>query len=201
LKSVRLGATFPFTNRATVLALAQAYWRSDVISSREAAIERLLEAELPKHREHGYLGRSIFLTICSWKSPRPRRFYEMNSTYRIRSRTAAAFEAKSEGEAISLLANGADWLLGVRLRVASALMHWLKPEQYPILDFRVVAALGENPPESWEDLAFYGRIAEKCRRLAARLDVDLRTLDRAMWAWQKLKSRGITSLVLDQPSS
>jgi hypothetical protein len=35
------------------------------------------------------------------------------------------------------------------------------PEGFPVLDFRVLATLGEPEPADWEDLAFHSRIAAR----------------------------------------
>ena len=65
----------------------------------------------------------------------------------------------------------------------------MRPDLYPILDFRVVGALGKPEPASYEDIGFYLRIAKEIRVLAGRHGLDLRTMDRALWAWQKLQAR------------
>jgi hypothetical protein len=80
-------------------------------------------------------------------------------------------------------------LRGVALRTASAILHWMRPDRYPILDFRVVGALGKPEPSSYEDVDFYLKIAEEVKSLAQRHALDLRTIDRALWAWHKLQSR------------
>jgi len=64
------------------------------------------------------------------------------------------------------------------------------PDRYPILDVRVLSALGEPEPRSFEAPAFYSRIADRIRRHAHDLRIDLRTLDRAMWTWDKVGESG-----------
>jgi hypothetical protein len=64
-----------------------------------------------------------------------------------------------------------------------------KPETKEWFHFRVVGALGKPEPTSYEDIDFYLRIAKEIRVLAERHGLDLRTMDRALWAWQKLQAR------------
>ena len=67
----------------------------------------------------------------------------------------------------------------------------MRPDVYPILDFRVVGALGKPEPTSYEDINFYLGIAKEIRVLAERHGLDLRTMDRALWAWKKLQGRTV----------
>jgi hypothetical protein len=170
--------------RSDVLQLADEYW--GLISPRDRELELLLEKELPGSRAKGYLTRSVFLDIARWKSPRPRRLHEANSPMVIRAATRASFDASSDSAAVEPLCT----LKGVRLRTASALLQWMRPDRFPILDVRVVNSLGEAPPNNWEETAFYTRIADGIRTIAKELGVDLRTLDRALWALDKKRSKG-----------
>ena len=170
---------FPATDRAAILALAETYWRfgSDRANAEERAIEA---AEFHLRRGTG-LSRDEFVRIARWKSKRPTRHYLKNTEAEVSRATLAAFQARTEAEAIGALTD----LHGVGLRTATAILHWLRPKEFPILDFRVVGALGETEPKSWEDVAYYSRIAARVRELATKYGVSLRELDRALWAWKK----------------
>lgn len=172
---------FPISDRDAVLELAELYW--SLIKPHEYEIEKRLEKEMPTYRHQAFLDRPIFLAIASWKSPRPKRHHEKNTEDAIEAATARAFRASSDAAAIGALSG----LAGVGLRTATALLHWMRPERFPILDVRVVAALQEDQPSNWEDVAFYNYIAERCRGVARELRLDLRRVDRAMWAWDKLR--------------
>jgi hypothetical protein len=123
--------------------------------------------------------------LARWKSKRQTPNYEANDDANVRAATARAFAASSPSRSLSELMQ----LHGVALRTASALLYWMFPDRYPILDFRVVGALGRPEPSSYEDVDFYLDIAAEIKSLAERHGLDLRTMDRALWAWQKLKSR------------
>ena len=170
---------FPLTDRAAVLRLADEYWT--LITTGERDAERSFERELPACRERRELGKDLFVRIARWKSVRKTPNYEANSEDQVRSATRAAFRAESDAGALAALTV----LNGVAVRTASALLQWLLPDRYPILDFRIVRALGEAKPSNWDDPRLYERIAAVVRGHAKRLEVDLRTLDRALWAWDK----------------
>lgn len=175
--------TFPLFDRSAVLRLSEDYWNLIAYAEREA--ELTFEKEMPEYRRLGYLDKRMFLALACWKSRRPLPLYESNSDDGIRDATAKAFRAPSDRDAINALLG----LRGVALRTATALLHWMRPDRFPILDFRVVGALQESEPKNWEDLDYYLRIAEKIRSLAGNLNIELRTLDRALWAWHKRQTR------------
>ena len=73
-------------------------------------------------------------------------------------------------------------LYGVNWPTASALLHWLHIEEYPILDFRALWSLGYEKPPPY-DFAFWKDYFLYCRALAKQCGVSVRTLDRALWQY------------------
>ncbi|MGC2182199.1 MAG: hypothetical protein WA637_02845 [Terriglobales bacterium] len=176
--------SFPFDDRNKILGLAGRYW--ELITSTEEAEERAFEQELPSARKQGFLTKSLFVRLARWKSVRQTPNYESNDEAAVRAATARAFKATDDARtALSALMQ----LRGVALRTASAILHWMHPDLHPILDFRVVGALGKPEPTTYEDVDFYLTIAQEVKALAQRHALDLRTIDRALWAWQKSQSR------------
>jgi thermostable 8-oxoguanine DNA glycosylase len=174
---------FPFEDRDAIDAFEERYWK--LCKPEEVAAETAIKGATQKARHAGFLSRDLFLVIARWKSKRPTRHYVKNSEADVREASRLAFLAPTEAEAIHALTD----LHGVGLRTATALLHWMRPEEFPILDFRVIGALGEKEPKSWEDVAYYSRIAARVRELARKYGVSLRELDRALWSWQKLEAR------------
>jgi len=174
-------SSFPFDDRDEILRLARLYWT--LIRADEAREERAFEQELPNARQRRFLTKPLFVRLARWKSVRQTPKYESNDEATIRELTARAFDATDERDAIEALTV----LHGVALRTATAILHWMCPNVYPIIDFRVVGALGKPEPSSYEDINFYLAIAKEVRSLARRHGLDLRTIDRALWAWQKLQ--------------
>jgi hypothetical protein len=171
---------FPFEDRDAIDAFEERYWA--LCKPEEVAAETAIKGATQKARHAGFLSRDLFLVIARWKSKRPTRHYLKNSEADVREASRLAFLARTEAEAIHALTD----LHGVGLRTATALLHWMRPEEFPILDFRVVGALGEAEPASYEDVAYYLRIAARVRHLAAKHKVTLRVIDRALWTWQRL---------------
>ncbi|HKG22281.1 MAG TPA: hypothetical protein VKC34_10300 [Blastocatellia bacterium] len=110
-------------------------------------IERLLHQRLGKtvdpalgligtfsHIKHrAYFTRPEFLLMCRWKSPRPRRLYEANSSVEVRRVSVDVFASGCEKEKIGLLTS----LKGVGLPTASAILTLTDPENYGVIDIRV----------------------------------------------------------------
>ncbi len=156
-----------------------AYWK--LSSKREQAEEHAFEREMPAYRERGELDKTMFVRLARWKSTRPTKHYLSNPEEEIQRATRGAFRARTNTEAIRALTR----LHGVSLRTATALLHWMVPDRYPLLDVRVVASLQVPPPHRYEDPEFYESVAQQVRDMAGAIGVDLRTMDRALWAWDK----------------
>jgi hypothetical protein len=176
-------AAFPFGDRNEIVRLAALYW--DLITASEAIEERAFEQELPTVRKSGFLTKPLFVRLARWKSVRQTSNYEANDDAMVRVATARAFAATDARAALSALMQ----LRGVLLRTASAILHWMHPDLYTILDFRVVGALGKPEPSSYDDIDFYLSVSEEIKSLARRHSLDLRTVDRALWSWHRSQSR------------
>jgi hypothetical protein len=174
--------SFPFGNCQELERLAVVYW--DLITSKEASEERRFESDFAHARKQGFLSKELFVRVARWKSVRQTPNYESNSAEMIREQSAVAFQANDDGSALGALMQ----LRGVALRTASAILHWMRPDRFPILDVRVVSSLGLREPASYENVNFYVRIAAQVRELARECNLDLRTVDRALWAWDKLRA-------------
>jgi hypothetical protein len=176
-------SAFPFGDCDEIRRLATVYW--DLISSTEASEERRFEQDFAEAKKQGYLSKELFIRVGRWKSVRNTSSYMRNPVESIRDTTSEAFKTENDKNALAALMR----LEGVALRTASAILHWMKPDRFPVLDFRVVAALDIAEPASYEDFGFYSLIATRVRDLARECDINLRTIDRALWAWDKLQSR------------
>lgn len=171
-------------DRSKILALAEEYWK--VITDCDAKAERTFGSAFRQARACGYLPKKLFVRDGRWKSKRNTRNYELNTEADTRQATADAFQAPDDASAIRALVK----LRGVALRTASAILHWMRPEKFPVLDYRVMAALGETPPKSC-DIPLYIRIAPRFRELAIQHSLALRTIDRALWTWDKCRSSAL----------
>jgi|GEM_PF-736989 len=173
--------------KAAVQELADGYMAG--LSDRDKALE-----EAVMSRFHARKGRMRRLSmdelklIGEWKTPRSKPLIASNDAGFVEEATAVAF-AKSSGcrlriEVLTLLS-------GVCWPTASVILHLCHANEYPILDVNALAALGISSPgtgprrgfcrltryqfDFWRDYTAFAR--QQC----ARLNLGMRTLDRALW--------------------
>jgi Family of unknown function (DUF6308) len=105
---------------------------------------------------------------------------ESNPAEAVEAATCEAFATSDEERRIVALLS----LRGVSWTTASALLHLPFPDLYPILDKRVLHALGARPNatinlQSW--LAY----VDAWRELLAESGLDGRSADQGLWQWSK----------------
>jgi hypothetical protein len=132
-------------------------------------------------RERGHYTLEEFRKACRWKTPRSGPLVAQNSAGSVETLTRVALsETSSEQERIEALRS----LRGVGWPTASVLLHLAYPDRYPILDKRVVHALGVRAPSAYS-FRFWKAFLSAWRQLAKQAGVDGRTFDQALWQWSK----------------
>lgn len=121
----------------------------------------------------------IAVARWKWRGGRTRQLCGQNTEEEVEEITRVSFAAESERLRIgSLLA-----LRGVQWPMASVILHFAFPDRYPIRDIRAMKTVGRstfyNTFEKWMEYA------ELCRATAKRHGVTMRTLDKALWAFDK----------------
>jgi hypothetical protein len=134
-------------------------------------------------RARGYYRRREFLVACAWKTPRSAPRVALNSEPEVRAATRRALADPDEAARMQALLG----LSGVGVPTASTLLYFAFPALYPILDVRALESLGVTPRSQYP-LSFWLGYLEACRALAARCEVSIRTLDKALWQWSKERS-------------
>jgi hypothetical protein len=76
-------------------------------------------------------------------------------------------------------------LQGVEWPTASVLLHFGHRDLYPILDYRALWSLQVEPPKAGYDFEFWREYTKSCRELARQAELDMRTLDRALWQYSR----------------
>lgn len=143
--------------------------------------ERIRKVLVPEIRKRGYLKKQDLIDICNWKTAgRSGHYCEDTSSKFIKEITQLMYSAKDERLRIEILT----LLDGVRWPVASAILHFVFPKKYPILDFRALWSLSTDVPNKYT-YDFWEGYCDCCRKLAKDNKVDLRTLDRALWQYSK----------------
>jgi hypothetical protein len=165
------------------------YWSArfdEAFPTRYARDEQRLKTWFAKQKGPRFVDRRHFVDLAVWKTPRPRRYYEQNSSAFVRKVTEAAFRVGDGRLRLHTLMA----LHGVGVPVASTILHFVFPDRYPIMDVRVVAAL--RKAELWQrddarsfTTAGWLEYIQLMRGLAKKLAVELRDLDKALWAFDK----------------
>lgn len=117
------------------------------LDDRKEGIETLsLMKKLKSAEIRGYFTKDEFLAMAMWKSPRPKRKYEINSEANIKGVSEKVFATRFEKRKIDLLTS----LSGVSIPVASAILMLIDPKNYGVIDIRV-----------WQILYLYGSVKVK----------------------------------------
>jgi hypothetical protein len=72
---------------------------------------------------------------------------------------------------------------------ASTILHLCHKDPYPILDFRALWSLSTEVPDY--RYPFWEAYTAFTRAMATLADVDMRTLDRALWKYSELHQRAV----------
>lgn len=150
-----------------------------------------MEQLAPTVKRNGYLTADDLLALDKWKLDTGRNQHNIKKNEKqqvgiVEDMTRLAFSAKTElGRLRCLFA-----LKGVKLPVGSAILHWFHEDEYPIWDPRARESVQYD--ETLYDHWFKGWIAYMnfCKKTAKDNGVCMRTLDRALWKYSKMKSKG-----------
>lgn len=150
-------------------------WLFDVVSHRVSEANRY--------------DKEDFLSVCEWKSVRTKSLVRTNSPEAIAEATTIAFTSPLWLQVPILCA-----LRGVSVPTASALLTIWNPNQYTVYDFRVRNSLGLLTHARLEGVdidlvcSSYQTYLRLARDLAGDLTCSLRTLDKALWMYDKLRN-------------
>lgn len=131
-------------------------------------------------RRNGSLSKPDFLALCRWKTPRSASKCASNSEAFVLEATRIAFSSPVEEMRVGALT----LLRGVSWPTASTILHFCHRDPYPLLDYRAIWSIGMAQPAQYT-FAFWWSYVERCRAMANRNGVCMRTLDRALWQFSK----------------
>ncbi len=169
--------------RDEILKLEDNYKKSNEIQQEERVMAIAVQA-----KERGFLTKEEFLEIGKWKTPRQNKNYANNDEEFIKEVTSVSFSGKASDE---LRIHVLTLLGGVNLRVASAILHlaFLPEKQtYPIMDVRALQTLGYKAKSEKEFNEIWEEYTKFCREKCIEMDIGMRTLDRAIWQFDKNQS-------------
>lgn len=159
-------------------------WWAEQYDSSQSELSRNKERSLINLRSHiqcaGFLTKEQLSLVAHWKAPRSAGHSKKNSDEYVSEITSWALSAKDERSKIEVLT----LLDGVLWPSASVILHFFHQEPYPILDFRALQSLGLEEPKKYS-FSFWWEYVEFCRAVAQRNNLEMRTLDRALWKYSK----------------
>ena len=154
------------------------YWAERYKSGSTEAYFNEIKAKI---QEQGCLDKELLKRVARWKSPRRAGLIERNDDDYVKEITSWSFSARNERARIRVLR----LLDGIGWPTASAILHLFHKDPYPILDFRALWSVGlesyRYSSAFWQDYVYF------CREVASRNQVDIRTLDKALWQYSKEK--------------
>ena len=173
----------PFTTRDQILKCTEDYPVSD------AEADDKLRAPMDEAALRGHMTRNDLIAVAKWKwrGGAVQKLCRENSEEDVKEITAVSFAAKSELLRIGVLLA----LRGVQWPMASVILHFAFSaftdkgvRGYPVLDVRAMNTVGGTKNYTLEKWLQY---VELCRTAAKKFDVDMRALDKALWAFDKKK--------------
>jgi hypothetical protein len=129
-------------------------------------------------QSRGYMTKDELRAVANWKSPRSERHIEKNDEEFIGAISSFALSSEDERARISALT----LLDGVQWPTASVLLHFFHQDPYPILDFRALWSLSMEVPPQY-NFKFWWSYTEFCLSLAKEVNLDMRSLDQALWQY------------------
>ena len=146
----------------------------------------LIAGPVAAAKRRGHLLFEEFLQIAEWKSKRPKKRYRQNQPALVQEVTGIALASHTSPQlAIEVLTI----LSGVSWPLASVILHFCHRRPHPILDFRALWSLSCPVPSAYT-YPFWAEYVEFTCSLSARTGHDMRTLDRALWQYSKVKQNG-----------
>jgi hypothetical protein len=154
--------------------------RDEGMKPMDARKETDLAARMLIASARGHMAQDDLIAVAAWKwrGGRTRRLCADNTKAEVVEISSASFAATSERLRIGVLLA----LRGVQWPMASVILHFAFPDRYPILDVRAMKSVGGSTHYTFEKWSEY---ADLCRKAAAKYDVSMRTLDKALWAYDK----------------
>jgi len=163
---------------------------SEIYDEREEThLERRLFGQVSAELQHrGFYEIGEFHDVCDWKTTRTRSLVRSNSREDVEEISRIAFSS-SEHLKVPILSI----LRGVNMPTASALLTVWRPDLYTIIDVRVLSALRflshpEIDGANFDGIAkSYSAYVSLMRAISSSLGTDLRSLDKAMWTYDKTR--------------
>lgn len=167
-------------DRDLILSNADEYF--DIATDKRYQVEEPRNLErLPEAFESGKWTWDDLEWIVRWKTDRSIGYFRRNDRDHVEDVIGEVVESPSTRRKLELLTD----LSGLQVKMASAFLLYMDPDKYTVIDSRAGGFLKRegyiptNPDVP--SIEEYINYIDVCRGLADEYDVDLRTLDRALW--------------------
>lgn len=128
----------------------------------------------------GYLTKGDLKAVAYWKAPRSSKNVDKNPEQYVEEITGFTLKTSSERARIETLTV----LDGVGWPTASVILHLFHTDPYPIMDYRALWTVTLEVPKQYS-FDFWWEYVRYCRNIAQEANVDMRTLDKALWQYSK----------------
>jgi thermostable 8-oxoguanine DNA glycosylase len=165
---------------------SQAY-KDEYKCDKDEAEEKAIRYWLSEQEEPKYFNKEYFVRLSRLKSLQSVKYFEINDDDEVVDSTKSAYKEPDEVKKLLILMK----LVGVGVKCASTIVHYMEPDAFPILDTHIMNTLkeaglwtrnvAETGPKDWFE---YVKIM---RGLGNQLGFSLRDLDKALFAYDKRK--------------
>lgn len=165
----------------------------NIVNSEDLQLEHWIERKMPKQQTTKALDLEFIRNIYIWKM----RSTTGNSNFPAHLNNLKFAEAlrlfrdaSSENEIIESIKYIVSFS-GIKIRIASAFMYWLRPDEFQIIDRRSTEALNLSFTEEDYSIENYLRYCKYCKSISTQQNLNLRQMDRALFTYQKLMGKGV----------
>ncbi|MFC7074690.1 NADAR family protein [Halovenus rubra] len=168
-------------NRELIIAKADEYMEIATEERYQKEEPRQLE-RLPVAFEDGTWTWDDLEWIVRWKTHRSIGYFRRNDQDRVKGAIEEVVNTSSTRRKVDLLID----LSGIQVKMASAFLLFMNPDEYTVIDSRAGSVLSregylETPVSDSPSIDEYINYLQVCREIANQFEIDLRTLDRALW--------------------
>ena len=136
-------------------------------------------------RKRGYMTKDDLVAVAIWKAPIIVDKCEKNSDTIIKQMTEIAFANGCDEEVrIKTLKK----IYGVGWAMASVILHFAFPKEYPIVDIRAMTTVGGVTNRVY-NFDIWWEYTLRCREYTEKHNITMRQLDKALWMTDKQKKR------------
>ena len=184
----------PFTTREEILDWEARYLKKQ--SKNRHGLEQTVIGFSKNVLAHGYLREAELRKMAQWKSHFTPSKLDPNPTGRIEDVTREAFRLNDDWEKLEKLTE----IKGVRESVASVILHLYDPDpkKYPILDKNALRSIGIDSRKVKYDEPFWRKYVNFCHTQAKHYEVEMRTLDRALYKLSTADAAAILKIMPEE---